>query len=228
MSRTKKGLQTAIQGLSNFCDAWDLKVNLEKTKVVVFGANVRKEQAEAQTDPFVYQNEEISMEEYYQYLGLRLQANCKMGPAVGELLLKGKRAVFALRQRCKELGIRNPYLELELMDALVVPIWNYGCEVWEVGRSSNVDWDTDDFERAHRAFLREMLRLRKSTPSMAILGEVGRWPLLLSRWKRVVGFYRHLCDREDNDISRLALMESMSEWKEGRKSWFYYLQKGVQ
>ena len=48
-------------------------------------------------------------------------------------------------------------------------ILNYGCEVWEFSKSK-------DIEKIHLKFLKLILGVTKSTSSMAVYGETGRYP----------------------------------------------------
>ena len=53
LSDSALGLQNTLNNFQEYCHQWHLKVNLEKTKVVIFGAK--------KTDKFkfVYQNNEL-------------------------------------------------------------------------------------------------------------------------------------------------------------------------
>ena len=64
LSDSALGLQNTLNNFQEYCHQWHLKVNLEKTKVVIFGAK--------KTDKFkfVYQNNELEITENYNYLGL--------------------------------------------------------------------------------------------------------------------------------------------------------------
>ena len=46
------------------------------------------------------------------------------------LVAVAKKAIFAMRRRCAELGIRDPALQCKLFDTFVLPILSYAVEVW--------------------------------------------------------------------------------------------------
>jgi hypothetical protein len=49
MSKTKAGLQKSIKKLRDYCFEWDLEINLQKTKVMVFNKS-----GKLSTDEFTY------------------------------------------------------------------------------------------------------------------------------------------------------------------------------
>eukprot|EP00245_Coleochaete_scutata_P003922 TRINITY_DN159_c0_g2_i4.p1 TRINITY_DN159_c0_g2~~TRINITY_DN159_c0_g2_i4.p1 ORF type:complete len:1129 (+),score=206.75 TRINITY_DN159_c0_g2_i4:285-3671(+) len=226
MSSKREGLQALVSRLEAFCDRWQLQVNLDKTKIVVFGANVRKE---TKGTPVVYKGAHVEIVEKYHYLGLDLYAGKRFKQTVQELCTKAKRASFALQQRCGDLGLRDPQLKISLFDTLVTTVAHYGCEVWCPGLLvRDDDWDLDLLEKLQRTFLRGILGVRTSTPSTAVLGEFGRWPLALSRWKKCISFYNSICDMQDNSrIVKLALLEAVDESARDTLSWFASFKRGV-
>ena len=36
LSNSKEGLQNSLSNLKEFCDSWNLKINIEKTKIIIF------------------------------------------------------------------------------------------------------------------------------------------------------------------------------------------------
>ena len=36
LSNSKEGLQNSLFNLKEFCDSWNLKINIEKTKIIIF------------------------------------------------------------------------------------------------------------------------------------------------------------------------------------------------
>jgi Reverse transcriptase (RNA-dependent DNA polymerase) len=225
LSNRRDGLQKLLSGLEEYCNCWQLKVNLDKTKIVVFGANARME---AQGTPLVYKGAAIEVVDKYCYLGLDFHSSKRFTTTVRELCSKARRAAFALGQRCGELGLRDPHLKIRLFDALVATVAHYGCEVWCPGiLTRDDDVDSDMPEKLHRAFLRGILGVRRSTPAGALLGEFGRWPLLLSRWKACIRFYNKIWDMDDSRIVKLALLDAKEESVRDPLSWFALFKRGI-
>ena len=36
LSNSKEGLQNSLSSLKEFCDSWNLEINIEKTKIIIF------------------------------------------------------------------------------------------------------------------------------------------------------------------------------------------------
>jgi len=64
--------------------------------------------------------------------------------------------------------------KLQLFDSLVGSIFNFGSQVWGYRYAP-------DIENIHTRFLRRLLNVNKSTNLSALYGEVGRWPLNVTR-----------------------------------------------
>ena len=56
--------QTIYYNFKSYCDQWNLKVNLTKTKIIVFGTNKSKQFS------FKFGNESIEIISKYEYLGV--------------------------------------------------------------------------------------------------------------------------------------------------------------
>ena len=86
-------------------------------------------------------------------------------------------------------------MPIDLFDKMIKPILLYGCEVWGYG-------DIRIIERVHLKFLKQILNLKKSTPSFMVYGEVGAFPPSLEIKSRVVNYWAKLhFDRKKNEIA---------------------------
>ena len=140
-------------------------------------------------------------------------------PAVESLSAAGTRACHALRSRCAELALYDPGLRTELFDSLVTPVLMHGAEVWgatsRVSMSSFGEQETDPTERVHRSFLRSLLGVRVSTPGISILGEFGRFPLLVRRVRAISLYYNRLFSLHGSGrLVDLAFQDSIRLWEE--------------
>jgi len=69
-----------------------------------------------------------------------------------------------------------------LFDAYVLSILNYNCEVWGFIAATNI-------ERIHRKFCKRLLNVKLSTNSMSLYAEVGRFPLYIGRYLRIIQYF---------------------------------------
>jgi hypothetical protein len=144
-------------------------LNLDKTKVVVFGAKTEAVRAGGE---FRFEGRQIEFADSYRYLGVEVSRSGSWTAAVESLIAARARACHAMRSRCAELGLYDPGLRTELFDSLVMPVLMHGAEVWgatsRVSMSTFGDQESDPTERVHRRFLRSLLGVRVSTPGISI------------------------------------------------------------
>ena len=72
-------------------------------------------------------------------------------------------------------------LQIKLFDHTIAPILLYGCEIWGYQ-------NTQIIENVHNDFLRNILKLRKSTPLYILYAELGRRPLQINIKHRMIVF----------------------------------------
>ena len=176
MSETHADLQNQIDALHEYCNQWKLKVNVQKSKVVIFSKgrpprNLR----------FVYNGNELEIVDEFSYLGILYSRTGSFTKAKKSQAEKATRAVYDIikKGRLHNLNIET---HLELFDKIVKPILLYGCEVWGIGDNSII-------ERVHLKFCKLLLNLKKSTPDFMIYGELGRYPLDICIKLRIINYW---------------------------------------
>ena len=100
---------------------------------------------------------------------------------------------------------------LQLFDAFVGSILNFSCEVW--GNSK-----TKSIERLHLNFCKKVLLVKRSTSSMAVYGETGRFPLFVNRYARIIKYWLKLINTE-NIILKTMYDILVSDYDKGRENW---------
>ena len=133
-SYSQKGLQRQLDILHDLCSARGLKVNVQKTKTMVF------EHQKSQTPPFTHDGNDIEQVEEFKYLGMTLKYAQTLTPAIEYLCKAATRAKFALQRRCQQLHLHDPGIKCKLFDTLVKPILCDGCEIWAIfGNRTDLD-----------------------------------------------------------------------------------------
>jgi hypothetical protein len=92
LSDSAKGLQKSLNILKIYCDKWNLKVNIGKTKVIVFNKSGRTLKGFS----FLYEDEPISLTNEYKYLGILFMPSGTFSDAIDYLSKKLVRQCFAL------------------------------------------------------------------------------------------------------------------------------------
>ena len=192
-SKSIKGLQKGLNNLETYCDEWGLTVNTTKTKCMVFKKggklNVRER--------WKYKGVDLETVSDFRYLGLVLGSSGSFAKSVSDLAIRGNRALFGL----KRIFCKNSYLDiklqLDLFNTLVEPVMSYSCEVWGLRES-------DQLEKIHLGFLKNILGVRKSTPSAFVYRELGLYPLILKRKIRVVKYWLKILElNNDNPVRNI-------------------------
>ena len=96
-SYTTKGLQRQLDILHAFCSDRGLKVNVQKTKTMVF------EHQKSHTPPFTYAGNAIEQVENFKYLGMIMTYTYTLTPAIAYLCKAATRAMFGLQRRCQHV-----------------------------------------------------------------------------------------------------------------------------
>jgi hypothetical protein len=105
----------------------------------------------------------------------------------------------------------------QLFDAFVGTILNYSSEVWGYTKSKEV-------ERIHLKFCKRILNVNKTTSSMGVYGELGRYPLFIKRYLCLIKYWFKLL-KTDNVILQYVYKQSLEDDKRGRKNWVSNIRK---
>ena len=205
------GLQRQLDGLFKFVSAYQMIINELKTKIMIFGTDQRH-------FSFMFNNKTIGIVEEYKYLGCIFNSCINnRGNMFKEMITysadKGLKASFAIIKKCSSLGYVSPKIGLHLFDACVSPIINYSADIWSCGK------ENDNIERVQLRFIKFLLGVKSSTCSLAVYGEVGRFPMYLYQRLKIIDYWLRL-ERLNNGslLSQVYLMVK-SMFNNGFKSW---------
>ena len=181
MAESAEQLQAALDGVAEYCDLWDLKVNIDKTQIIIFS------RGKVRLYPvFKLGSQTVKVVDEYVYLGTTFNFNGTFSKAKKKQINQARKAMFSLLTKSRRLSLPVD-IQCELFEKIVLPILLYGSEVW--GHT-----DLLPIEVFYRKFLRIVLFLNKSCANCIVYGEVGKLPLktqiekrLLSYWVRVSG-----------------------------------------
>ena len=118
----------------------------------------------------------------YKYLSVWITSNGKFNKTRRYLASQAKKAAFALLAISVRLNHPSVTVMLRLYDALITPIMSYGCEIWEFREDR-------DLEKVEIKFLKSILHLHDSTPTMAVRGELDQLPIFLLWRERILKYW---------------------------------------
>ena len=212
VSDSVEGLQTQLDGLFNFCKDSHMIVNEMKTKVVLFG------NANMDNSHFIYNNKVLEVVGAYKYLGLTFNSTKTMAgnlfkEAIKQTRAKATRACFKIRKDTKAIGKPPPTVLLKLFDSLVMPILEYGSEIYFNNKENTT------LEKVQLKYLKMMLSVHSNTSSLAIYGDTGRYPLFIKAKQRAIKFWARIAKLKDESLVKMVYNVLYSLDNVGLRNW---------
>jgi hypothetical protein len=220
LSDSKHGLRRSLDILYLYAKKWCLKINTKKSNVVVF------------RNPGVQHHERVwnlgrsddvlPETNNYKYLGIWFSNSGLTQFTLKQRALAGNRAKFALINSLRSYNL-NPKLVCQLFDNLVTSSLLYGAEVWGF-------LDTKiNIEKVHTSFIRQYLGVRKSTPLLALYGELGRIPLAHIAFLRMLRFWIRILSLPQSRFVKLAYLEMLDIFRANpiRSPWCEFLSSAL-
>ena len=186
---SETNMNQALTALHSYCSDWKLKVNCDKTKIVVFS------RGQVQTNRYNFQlgGEDIEVVSEYKYLGVLFNYNGRFRK--GELALKEQatKALYSL------IGTSRRYdlpvdIQIELFNMMVVPVLTYGCEIW----GDNI---VREVELLHMKFMKHVLYVHKFTSTDMVYGELGVYPLEITIKSRMINYWSRVIMGKNTKLS---------------------------
>jgi len=219
VSETASGLQNSIELLALYCQKWNLTININKTKVIIFnkGGHTIKQFR------FSLNAQEIEIVQSYCYLGIIFSSSGNFTKAVANLSDKALKALHCMKQ----LDIRNNIkLAFKLFNTLVVPILKYGCEAWAPFYLKNLNstnlaelCNAPPIEKINIKFCKYLLGVHRKTANFAVLGELGKYPLLLDAFSHSINNWVRICHLPAESIIKKSYVDSLLSSSKQSHSW---------
>jgi hypothetical protein len=149
-------VQAQLNVLQQFSRNYGLKVNINKTKLMVFrnGGPLRR------NEKLYFNGLLVESVTYYKYLGLIFSSRLSWSKTIKTLRQQAEKAIIAVKIICNKCGELPFNIAFHLFDTLVLPILCYGSEIW--GYQINAD-----IEIVHRSYCKYILGTSSHTPNAA-------------------------------------------------------------
>ena len=161
MAENECGMQRNLNLLNEYCNCNGLRVNMSKTKMMVFA---RSKTRLRNLPTFKFGNLDLDLVDDYVYLGICFNWNGSFVKAKKNLHDKASKAMYSLIQKGRRLKLPTDIM-LKLFDSCVAPVLLYGCEVWGYE-------NTDIIEKVHTKFCKFIFGVSKCSHNMPIYGEL--------------------------------------------------------
>ena len=134
-------LQRLINLIKRFCTSVGMKLNLNKTKIMVFrNGGILK-----QTEKWFYQGTEIEIVSIYKYLGVYFTPKLIWTKTKEVLAMQTQKAASSVSRFQKQFGFFHPPEVFKLFDSMVKPIAIYGAEIWGYKFSEEIEKNQTKF-----------------------------------------------------------------------------------
>ena len=232
-SKTAEGLQNCINKMQSFYEELDLKINVKKTKVIIF--NKRGVSLDKKFN-FYLGIDKLEITDQYQYLGIKLRPSGSLKLATDELHDKACRAWHSI----SNVIFRNKRMESDqvfgIFDSLVTPIATYGCEFWlpylisKSGFTSAENlmntWGSLKMETVNQKCSRTVLSVHNKASRLAVLGELGRYPLFIPILAQCLSYKLSLIQRKtDTNLLGHLWTEMTDMTVRGQDCWLFRVNK---
>ena len=212
---TVAGLQNMLDVLYDYTKQWNLEVNIQKTKIVIFrnGGQIKR------NENWLYDGCQIEVLNQFTYLGIVLNYNGKFLVTQKQLAAQGRKALFAMRANTLDMSL-NHCTMFSLFDTYVSSILNYGCEVWGSHKAHDV-------EKVHLDFCKNILGVTRRTNNVMVYIETGRLPLRFVRLIRMFKFWFKLLTSENCILREIysAMLIECENPTPPRNNWLFNIKE---
>ncbi len=208
-SESVEGLQKLLDGLFEFCRKWHLIVSLVKTNVLIFGKR-------NPVDKFIFNQFEIKIATQYKYVGTVVSTKTRNMFSKNQDCLVGKcrNAIYALKSYAENsIGKLHSDMAIRMFDAQIDPIMQYASEIWFQNK------EMTELQKIHLSYLKNTMRVKPSSSTLAIYSELGRFPILIKQKCQLIKYWRRILKMSQNAYVNKAY-NSMYELDDlGQTNW---------
>lgn len=192
LAESPNQLQHMIKRLENYCNLWDFRINISKSKVMIFGGGGRR----AAREQWELNGQNLDVVSEYKYLGVVFTPKLSMQIHLQE---RKKTAKYSINSTWSSL-INNRDIsidtKLKAFDACSRSILCYGAQVWGYKEYEIV-------EKLQRYFLKKLLGLPENTPNYMLLIETGLCKIFVYTMKLHMNFVLRCLNLPDNRLSKI-------------------------
>ena len=232
LSSTSQGLQQKLNCLSQYCNEWCLKVNLNKTNILIFNKS-----GKLTNEKFTYKNDVVQNASQYKYLGLNFTLSGSLKYSDNDLVNKARKAYFKLNKDFLSLNPNIP-VSIHVFNHTIKPILLYGSEIWGTFQTSSSKfrnnvlplskiYANNSSEKFYMKYCKNLLGVHKKATNFGVQSELGITPIYYDIVRNILIFWNRLENISPKGNFKLlkdAYNLSKTLHQNGSNSWFSSLQ----
>lgn len=190
-AETSESLQLMINKIGEYFDRWNLSVNLEKSKIMVFRGGGRL----ASTEKWFFKRQKIEVVKEYKYLGVVLTPHMSWSNHMNQ---KYSQAAMALNLTWwSVLGNQNiaHSVKYNIFNTVMRSIMCYAAQVWGYEYFDTV-------EKLQRFFIKKTYWIPSNAPNYMLYVETGLAPIFLYTFKLHIDYICKIMQYGGNRIPR--------------------------
>lgn len=200
LAESVHSMQLMINRLETYCKTWNLSVNLEKTKIMIFRDGGGRY---SRNETWTYQGVHIEVVREYKYLGVLITANLNMKKHLESKLSEAKRAVSSVWDRCIKNNLITHSSKQKIIRTAATSILLYGAQVWGYCSFAAV-------EKFLYYSLKRIFRLPSTTPNYMLHLETESTPLFLETLNMHFNYIVKVMDMRQERLPKIILEHIIS------------------
>ena len=223
ISLSTAGLQRCLNLVDKFALDKRLQINGRKSKIIIFNNNGRLIKQN-----FTIGATNLEPVQSFCYLGFEVKASGTVKHAAKILCDKANKAMKPLYHAVARFNVPVK-TAIYLFHAFVSPILLYNAENFVQLSIKELENVTDGLlmnekcqqNRMHKKFLKFLLGVANSSPSISIMGDTGEVPIILKGFRQMLIYWYRIHKLPDEMLVKKALMENV----ELRTAWIRTIEK---
>ena len=210
IGKNENDLQAMLLAMNDWSKQWRLRVNINKSKVLHF----RPVNHNATQYNFSYGENMLERVPDYKYLGVYLDEFMKYVKCSSLLADSAGRALGGIISKIKTLKDCGYKTYTRLFESGVLPILNYGSEIWGFGNFPKCD---SIMNRAMRYFM----GVHRFAPTDGVQGDMGWMSLRYRRYIAMLKFWNRLVKMNESRLTKRVFLWYY-DWF---YNWFYDIKR---
>ena len=208
ISDTISGLQKQLNILSTFCNSYKLKVNIPKTKVVVFkkGGQLSKKER------WFYNGKDIEVVQNFSYVGINFSNRLSMYKMAEAASIKAKKVLMYLFSTFNKMLYIPVNTFFKVFDTRICPVMLYGSELWGLQYMNCI-------EHVQIYACKRLLNIGMDACNLSVLGDTGRYPVQIMASKRVIKYWIRILKLPKSRFVKLCYNMLLHYDKLGYSNW---------